>query len=116
MDNNALLAALAISLGLTIVIEAAFFLIVGKRNKKDLLLLVLVNTLTNPVVVLLYWILHFNTNRNMTIVIIPLEFFAVLTEGVIYKKYAQSINRPFLFSLSANAFSYTLGLAISYLV
>ena len=112
MENNALLTALLISLGLTLVFETGFFLLTGKRNKKDLLLVVLVNTLTNPLVVLLYWIAYFNTNWNTVIIIIPLELFAVLTEGYIYKKYAQSINRPFLFSLAANAFSFTLGFLI----
>ena len=112
MDSIALLKALAISLFLTLAFETAFFFIVGKRDKKDLLLLVLVNTLTNPLVVLLYWLALAYTNWNMILVIIPLEVFAVVTEGYIYKKNAKSIKRPFLFSLAANAFSYTLGLLL----
>jgi len=114
MDNNALLTALAISLALTVLFEVGFFFIVGKRNRKDLLLVVLVNTLTNPIVVLLYWIMSYNTNWNTTLVIAPLEVFAVLTEGFIYGRYAKSIKRPFLFSLGANTFSFTLGLIIQY--
>ena len=112
MDSTALLTALAISLCLTIVFEAVFFFIVGKRDKKDLLLLVLVNTLTNPIVVLFYWLAYAYTNWNVILVIIPLEVFAIVTEGFIYKKNARSIKRPFLFSLAANAFSYTLGLLL----
>ena len=116
MDSAALLTALGISLGLTLIFEVGFFFIVGKRNKKDVLLVVLVNTLTNPIVVLLYWIAFFSTNWNTTAIIIPLEVFAVLTEGFIYKKYAQSIKRPFLFSLAANAFSFSLGMIIQRLI
>jgi len=122
MDNYALLTALGISLGLTVLFEVGFFLIAGvagfvdKRNKKDLLLVILVNTLTNPIVVLLYWIAYYNTNWNTVLVLIPLEVFAVLTEGFIYSRYAVSIKRPFLFSLAANAFSFTLGYLLQHFV
>jgi len=116
MDNLSLLTALAISLGLTIIFEVGFYLLIGKRNKKDLLLVILVNTLTNPVVVLLYWIAFFNTNWNTTIIKAPLEIFAVLTEGYIYYKHAQTIKRPFIFSLAANAISFSLGLLIQQII
>jgi len=116
MDNNALLTALAISLVLTVLFEVGFYLVIGKRNKKDILLVILVNTLTNPIVVLLYWIAYFNTNWNTVLVLIPLEVFAVLTEGFIYGRYAQSIKRPFLFSLAANVFSFSLGFIIQHFI
>jgi len=112
MDSSALLIALGISLGLTFLFEVGFYLIIGKRDKKDLLLVVLVNTLTNPIVVLLYWIAYYRTNWNMLMVLVPLEVFAVLTEGFIYSKYALTIKRPFLFSLFANTFSFTLGFVL----
>jgi len=112
MNNRDLLTALAISLALTLVFEAAFFFIAGKRNRKDLLLVILVNVLTNPIVVLLYWISAYFTNWNLTIVKIPLELFAVLTEGYCYSKYGQTFKRPFMFSLAANAFSFTAGVLI----
>jgi hypothetical protein len=72
----------------------------------------MVNVLTNPVVVLLYWLAHFFTNWNAIIVLVPLEAFAVLTEGYYYRKHGQGFKRPFLFSLAANAFSLTLGFLI----
>ena len=147
MDTNTLFTALGISLGLTLILEVGFFLILfyvarftwnrtgtqqspaisGRNtetgnfffsapwNKKDIFLVILVNTLTNPVVVLLYWILFYNTNINTIIIILPLEVVAVFTEGFIYKKNAHSIKRPFLFSLMANTFSYTTGLLIQQL-
>jgi len=116
MSNEALLTALGISLGLTLVLEVGFFIIYFFKahwNKKDILLVILVNTLTNPIVVLTYWILYYNTNWNTTLIIIPLEVFAILTEGYIYKRNSECIKRPFLFSLLINAFSYSAGLFIS---
>jgi len=110
--SRELLIALAFSLAMTLSFEIAFFLITGKRNKKDLLLVVMVNILTNPVVVLAYWLAYFYTNWNTIIVLIPLEIFAVLTEGVYYNKYGQSFKRPFIFALSANAFSFAIGFLI----
>ena len=114
--NRELLAALALSLVLTLVFEVFFFFIVGKRDKKDLLLVVMVNVLTNPVVVLLYWLAALYTTWNTTIVKIPLELFAVLTEGFYFRKYGRSLKRPFLFSLAANAFSFLMGLLLQMLV
>lgn len=112
--NRNLLIALGFSLALTLALEAGFFLLVGKRNKKDLLLVIMVNVLTNPAVVLLYWLAVLFTDWNTTIVKIPLEVAAVLVEGIYYKKYGESFKRPFIFSLAANAFSFTIGAVIQY--
>ena len=110
--SREILVALAFSLLLTLVFEIGFFFITGKRNRKDLLLVILVNILTNPIVVLVYWIIALYTDWNTTIAKIPLELFAVITEGIYFKKYGQSFKRPFLFSLAANAFSFSLGLIL----
>ena len=107
-----LLSSLALSLVLTIVLEAGFFLIIGKRDKKDLLLVVLVNVFTNPVVVLLYWLAVLYTGWNVIIIILPLELFAVLAEGYYYKKYARCFKRHFLFAFAANMFSFWTGFLI----
>ena len=108
----ALLTALAVSLALTLVLETVFFLVIGKRNKMDLLLLLLVNIITNPVVVLIYRILVIFVELRSFLIIIPLEILAVLTEGFYYKKYGRSFKRPYVFSLCANAFSYLTGLVL----
>jgi len=106
------------SLVLTLVLEVGFFLFAGrlfttgKRSKKDLLLVIMVNVLTNPVVVLSYWLSFYYTNWNLTLVKIPLEAFAVLVEWWYYRKYGEGFRRPFFFSLSANAFSFFTGLLI----
>lgn len=115
--NQALIISLALSLLLTIALEVGFFLFTSKlfaikRNKKDLMLVVLVNVLTNPVVVLLHWLTALYTDWNTVIVLIPLELFAILAEGYYYKKYGDSFSHPYLFSAAANIFSFGTGLLI----
>ena len=111
----ALLAALVFSLLLTLVLETGFFLLMGKRDKRDMLLVVLVNILTNPVVVLSYWLVAIYTDWNLIIVVIPLELLAVLAEGYYYKRYGQGFKHPYLFSVGANAFSFGMGMLVQLL-
>jgi len=110
--NGELLTALAVSLILTVILEAGFFLLAGKRNEKDLFLTVMANIITNPAVVLLYWLAAAYTDWNLILVKIPLELSAVLTEGYYYRKYGQDFKHPYLFSVSANAFSFIAGAVI----
>ena len=107
--------SLVISLVLTVALEAGFFFAVGKRGKTDLGLLVMVNILTNPAVVLLHWLAVLYTDWSRVIIILPLEIFAVLTEGFYYEKYGREFKRPYLFSLAANAFSFGTGLILQLL-
>jgi len=102
-------ASLAISLTMTITFESLFYFLCGKRNKKDLLLVVLVNVVTNPVVVLLYSLTAVLTDWNRFIVTAALEVLAVLTEWYFYRTYSKCLKHPFVFSLSANIFSFTAG-------
>ena len=111
-------AALAVSLALTAALEAGFFLVTGKgkRGKKDLLLTVMANIITNPAVVLLYWLAVLNTDWDRTVIKIPLELSAVVIEGYYYKKYGAGFKRPYLFSAAANAFSFGIGAVIQQFV
>ncbi len=99
-----------ISLSLTLVLELTYAWIWGVRNRHDLILVSSVNILTNPVVVFVVYFLHF---RDVSVqygwVTAVMEVGAVVTEALLYKKFARSISRPWLFSLSANAFSYAAG-------
>ena len=118
----ALLTALALSLLLTIALETGLFLVIRNRgkglpwkkagNKKDLLLVLLVNIITNPVVVLLYWLTMIYMDFSPIIILMPLELFAILLEGYYYKRYGSGFRYPYLFSLAANAFSYGTGVLI----
>jgi hypothetical protein len=107
--NQSLAFALIVCLAATVLLETGFFLAIGKRGKKDLLLVALVNVITNPVVVLLYWTAAVYTDWNTLVVLIPLELFAIVTEGYYYKRYGRGFRRPYLFSIFANMFSYGIG-------
>lgn len=104
-----LLAALALSLALTLALEAGFFLLTGKRDKRDLLLVLAVNIITNPAVVLLFWLAALYVDLGRVPVIVVLELLAVCCEGYYYQRYGRDFKHPFLFSIAANAFSYGIG-------
>lgn len=114
--SSALLGSLVLSLSLTLALETGFFLLAGKRNKKDLLLLLLVNVLTNPVVVLSSWLVVLYTDWDVRMMLIPLELFAILTEGYYYKKYGHGFHRPYLFSIASNMFSFWVGVLMQQFV
>lgn len=107
---------LLISLGLTVLLELAFAVLFKIRGLNDLILVVVVNIITNPAVVLLNYLLLNRTNIPQAGVVLVLEAAAVLVEALYYRRYAQKIGRPFLFSLGANAFSYFIGLLLSGIV
>ncbi len=103
-----------VSLALTLIVEiglAALFKIKGKR----LIIVALVNTLTNPVAVFLSYYFEFGW-----IGILILETTAVVIEGLIYylfgKKDGFEIRRPFLISLVLNVASYGIGVLLNFLI
>ena len=114
--NLELITALLLSLALTLVFETGFFFLVGKRDKKDLLLVGAVNIVTNPVVVLLYWLTVFYTDANPFVVIAFLELLAVCIEGRYYSNYGHGFDRPYLFSAAANGFSFSIGVLLQKIV
>ena len=85
------------SLALTLVFEGAAALVWGLR-RRDLLLLVLINILTNPLF----------PGWAVTVV---LETGVVLVEGALYGRLGHAVSRPWLFALCANGFSFCMGLA-----
>ena len=96
---------------ITIVIEVACGLILGVRDKKDILNIILVNIMTNPVVVsvpVLVLLLYGTTARWITLAI--LEVLTVIVEGLVYFKFFKykKIN-GFLVSLILNLASYGIG-------
>ncbi len=116
MSGSALISALALSLALTLALEIGFFYLTGKRDKRDLLLLVLVNVVTNPLAVLFFWILRMYSAFHPVLIIAPLELVAALVEGWYYERYGQAIARPWLFALAVNAFSFGMGVLIQRLL
>ena len=103
---------------ITIVIELSLALILKVRVKKDIINIILVNIVTNPIVVLFPYLVglrHDITYRYILLAI--LEIFAFLFEGYIYKKYLKynKIN-PYILSLILNIASYTLGNIINNII
>ena len=104
--GDAVLTTLAISLLLTLLLEEAFALLWGLRGRRELALVALVNCLTNPPVVLLYYAL--------SLPVLLLEAAAVLVEWRCYRTFSDQLRRPFLFALLANVLSYTVGYLINF--
>ena len=99
----------------TILIEVVVGLIIGVRNKKDILNVILVNVLTNPLVTSIPVLIYINFSTTPYIIsVILLEMFAFVSEGFIYKKTLtyKRIN-PFIISLILNLSSYLIGLLIN---
>lgn len=107
---------MARALILTILIEVSVSFILGYR-KKDLLNVVLVNIMTNPLVVTIP--VYVNVKYGLmprNIVLLIFELLAVLSEGYVYNKYLdrKKIN-CYLLSVILNLSSYLFGLIINYL-
>lgn len=110
MNINELPLIILICLSSTIVIELIMSLLLGMRNKKDILNVILVNIMTNPLVVSILMYITYNRLFNTTISIIILEILVILTEGFTYKKVLtfDKIN-PYVLSLILNISSYFIG-------
>lgn len=95
----------------TIVIELCVALILKVKNRKDLLNIVLVNIVTNPLVVSvpIFILVRYGYDSSI-ITLIILEIITVLFEGLIYLKVLsyKRIN-PFVLSLLLNFSSYLIG-------
>lgn len=110
MNINELPLIMLICLSSTIVIELIMSVLLGIRNKKDILNVILVNIMTNPLVVSILMYITYNRLFNTTISIIILEILVILTEGFTYKKVLtfDKIN-PYVLSLILNISSYFIG-------
>ena len=85
-----------------------------KLKKRDLAVVLVANTLTNPPLVLLNFLfsllLPYNVARLPLLVLEPAAFFL---EGFVYKRAWQKGKRPYLFSLCANICSFLCGIVFS---
>ncbi len=110
----AILQSLGLSLVLTLLFEGAVSLILGLRNPRDLLLVGLVNILTNPLVVLTVNLTVFLTHSPPPWYLVAiLEIAAVAAEGLFYRNRLEYRRiHPFLLSLILNAISFTGGLLL----
>ncbi len=100
-----------ICLFLTIIIEGIVAVLLKVRDKKDFINIILVNCMTNPLVVTIPMYLNISYSYIYGMIsYFLLEVFAVISEGYVYKKYLNytKIN-PFLFSFILNFISFLLG-------
>lgn len=110
-----MLKILAVSLLLTLIFEEFFAWIWGIRGKRELGLVALVNCLTNPPVVLLYYTAAGFWHWNAVLVTAALEITAVIVEWLCYRAFSEQVKKPFLFALLINLFSYGMGYVINFL-
>ena len=117
MNINELPLIMLICLSSTIMIELIMSLLLGIRNKKDILNVILVNIMTNPLVVSILMYITYNRLFNTTISIIILEILVILTEGFTYKKVLtfDKIN-PYVLSLILNISSYFIGKVLNNII
>lgn len=103
-----MLIPLLLSLGLTLVLEGVYGLLWRLKDRRDWLLLLLVNLVTNPIVVTLsrcvgtHWAF-----------VAGLETAAVLAEWLAYRRWGRETRPALLFSLCANCFSFFAGLLLN---
>ena len=100
-----LLSALAISLALTLLLELTFALLWGIRGK-GLVLVILMNILTNPAVVTLHYICTAVFGWNEILPVLFLEMAAITAEGLCCRG---MIQKPWKFAICINLFSYFAG-------
>lgn len=111
-----MLESLAVSLGLTLLLELAFALLWGVRGRRELTVVCLANCLTNPALVLLHHTAIYAWGWHPVPVAAALELAAVLAEWRCYLACSEQIKRPLLFAALANAFSYGAGRMLSFLL
>lgn len=113
--TNYLPIYMLISLFCTIAIETFFGFLLGIRKKRDFLNIILVNILTNPLLVSLTFSINIVYGlKTYYKFLIILEILVVLIEGLVYKKNLEyrKIN-VFVFSLILNCCSYFIGTLIN---
>lgn len=106
-----LFTALAVSLLLTLLLEGLFGLIWGVGGRRDWLLLLAVNVVTNPIVVTLHCCI--SSFWGFTLF---LELAAVSAEWLAYRRWGRTTRPALLFSLCANGFSYFCGVIFNILI
>lgn len=108
-----LMRMFGMSLLLTLLVEGLIAFLWGLRGKKNFLLVLLVNVLTNPVAVLVYWIYQVCAGEHSLSVQILIELVVVSVEAYIYRSFAADdrfqIPRPISLAIVANVLSWGIG-------
>ena len=112
MYTSQLLHSLAISLLLTLVLELFFALLWGVR-KRGLVLVLLMNILTNPAVVLLHFFCIAFLGWTGFLPVLVLELAAIVVEAICCRG---MIAKAWLFAICINVFSYLTGELLQLLI
>jgi hypothetical protein len=110
-----MIANLVLSLVLTLIIELIVSLLIGVKKRNDIITIIAVNTLTNPLAVLIATLTQMNGNIIVYwIVVAIIELIVFLVEGAIFKKILifNKISGIKL-SLINNLTSFSIGLLIT---
>lgn len=110
-----MLTILTVSLTLTLLLELGFARLWGLRERRELLLVLLANCLTNPPAVLLHYLSTHFWGFPSPVSAAVLECAAVLIEWRIFRAGSKALRHPFRFALLANALSFGAGCAINFL-
>lgn len=109
-----ILEMFAVSLGATFVLETLVMILMDEHSKKNLLLLVLVNILTNPMAVYLAYVGKILIGTSEILIQLPIEIVVILVEAGIYTWFSKDenwkIKRPILLGILTNVFSWSIGL------
>ncbi len=102
------------SLLITIIVEVIVSILL-KYRKKDIINIILVNIITNPLLnsIIVYINVYYGLKvRNIALFF--LEIMVVLIEGMIYQKYLERKNiNAYILSFILNLLSFTLGMIIN---
>lgn len=109
---------------ITIIIEMIVALLFGFKKKKQLLLLICVNTITQIILNILLNLVNYNSGQmSFTVIYILLEIAVFIIEAIIYcsilKKISDIQKKNWfyvLYSFVANAISFAAGLIIAHLI
>lgn len=113
---NNLLHTMLISFLLTVILEEAFVILLKFRERRMLLLIALINLLTNPPTVLAYYLLMQYTNYSPVQLTLGLELMVVLVEYFYLRHYGQNVRYPLWLAIGINVFSYGIGRIINILL
>lgn len=119
--NQNIIISLIVSLLVTIIIELIVARLFGFRKKHELLVVVLINLITNPVLNYLILLKNYTATNYQTEALSPfvvvLEIIIVIIEWLLLRfALNNKSTKLFLFSLVANACSFLMPVILGYLL
>lgn len=110
-----------VSLMLTIIIECSVARVWGLKTKKEILLVLLVNVLTNPAAVFCIWICNGYLGSHYSFLYqCIIEFLVVVVEAKVYSDFAKeadwNIKKPLQFAIIVNLISWLSGVMLQCII